>query len=257
MPEVSRMTPNAEIEKRTENATAFQEIVAFRRSNRSFDPNIPVPESVIENGIRQAQLSPNSSNLQLWEFHWIHSPEALEKFVPLCLNQQAARTAQEMLVFVTRRDLWRKRAAWNLERVKEGIKGEPNGLQKSGLRYYGKLIPFLYAHDPLGFMALIHRLISFFLGLRKPFYRTAGVAGLRIVAHKSCALAAQTFMLSMASEGFHTCPMEGFDELRVKRALNLPRGAEINMIVAVGRGTEKGEWGPRHRVPTEEVVFVH
>jgi hypothetical protein len=50
--------------------------------------------------------------------------------------------------------------------------------------------------------------------------------------------------------------MEGFDELRVKRALGLPRGAEINMIISVGKGTEAGVWGPRFRVPNEEVIFV-
>jgi nitroreductase len=64
-------------------------------------------------------------------------------------------------------------------------------------------------------------------------------------------------MLSIAAEGLHTCPMEGFDEKRVKRALNLPRGAEINMIIAVGKGTEHGVWGQRFRVPNEEVIFVH
>ena len=32
-------------------------------------------------------------------------------------------------------------------------------------------------------------------------------------------------------------------------------GAEINMIVSVGKGTDKGVWGPRYRVPYEEVVF--
>jgi nitroreductase len=64
-------------------------------------------------------------------------------------------------------------------------------------------------------------------------------------------------MLSIAAEGFHTCPMEGFDEKRVKKALNLPRGAEINMIISVGLGTEPGIWGPRMRVPNEEVIFTY
>jgi nitroreductase len=50
--------------------------------------------------------------------------------------------------------------------------------------------------------------------------------------------------------------MEGFDAVRVKRALGLPSGAEINMIIAVGKGTEAGVWGPRFRVPYEEVVVV-
>jgi nitroreductase len=38
----------------------------------------------------------------------------------------------------------------------------------------------------------------------------------RIVAHKSCGLAAQTFMVAMANEEYDTCPMEGFDSKRVK-----------------------------------------
>jgi nitroreductase len=48
--------------------------------------------------------------------------------------------------------------------------------------------------------------------------------------------------------------MEGFDANRVKKALNLPCGAEINMIIGVGKGTEQGVWGPRNRVAFEEVV---
>jgi len=95
------------------------------------------------------------------------------------------------------------------------------------------------------------------MGAWKPFYRPGGRAEQRIVAHKSCALAAQTFMLSLAAEGFHSCPMEGLDRVRVRKFLGLPRGAEINMAIAVGLGTEAGVWGPRFRVPLEEVVHVH
>jgi nitroreductase len=233
----------------------FQRIIEFRRSNRSFDPNVKVPEEIIRLSLERAILSPNSSNMQLWEFYWISSEKALKEFIPLCLNQQAARTAKQMVVFVTRKDKWRERAKWNLERVKETIQGEPSKLQKGGLNYYGKIMPLLYKNDIFGFYSLVRRSISFFMGLRKPFFRTGGSANQRIMAHKSCALAAQTFMLSIAAEGFHSCPMEGFDEKRVKRALSLPRGAEINMIISVGLGTEDGIWGDRFRVPYEEVVF--
>lgn len=104
-------------------------------------------------------------------------------------------------------------------------------------------------------MNFVKRIISFFVGLTRPFFRSGGSAQQRIMVHKSCALAAQTFMLSIAAEGFHSCPMEGFDEQWVKRALGLPRGAEINMIISVGKGTEAGIWGPRFRVPNEEVIM--
>lgn len=239
------------------HAQEFQEIVEFRRSNRSFDPAIRVPDDVIQKSLERAVLSPNSSNMQLWAFHWIQSKPELEKFVPLCLDQRAAKSAQHLVVFVTRKDLWKQRAKWNLEKIKETIVGEPNKLQKASLNYYGKLMPLVYSSDPIGFMTLIRKSISFFMGLRKPFYRSGGSASQRIVVHKSCALAAQTFMLSIAAEGYHSCPMEGFDEKRVKKALSLPRGAEINMIIAVGKGTEEGVWGPRFRVPNEDVIFKH
>ncbi|MCX8486992.1 MAG: nitroreductase family protein, partial [Crocinitomicaceae bacterium] len=221
----------------------FQRIIEYRRSNRKFDANTPVPNEVIQTSIERAILSPNSSNMQLWEFHWIQSKEMLETFVPLCLGQSAAQTAQQMVGFVTRKDKWKSRAKWNLDMVKASVVGEPDKAQKMGMNYYGKIMPIVYTNDPFGFMSLLRRSISFFAGLRKPFVRTGGSANQRVGVHKSCALAAQTFMLSIAAEGFHTCPMEGFDEKRVKQALKLPRGAEINMIISVGLGTEPGIWG--------------
>lgn len=235
--------------------TDFQKIIEFRMSNRSFDPTVVVPKEVIQVSLERAILSPNSSNMQLWEFYWIESKEALAEMVPLCLGQGAAATANQMVVFVTRKDKWRMRANWNVDRIKETIKGEPNTQQKNAIKYYAKLMPLIYSNDPFGLMTLLRKSISFFMGLRKPFVRSGGIALQRISVHKSCALAAQTFMLSIAAEGFHTCPMEGFDAKRVKHALHLPSGAEINMIVAVGLGTEAGVWGKRNRVPFEEVVF--
>ena len=241
----------------SEIAGLFHQIVELRRSNRKFDPEVEVPEEVIRRALENAVLSPNSSNMQLWEFHWLKSPEWIQRFTPLCLGQNAARTAKHLVVFVTRRDKWRERAQWNREQIKVATKNQSPSLQKKGLDYYGKVMPLVYARDPLGVMTLMRRSISFFMGLFRPFYRAGGSAMQRIVVHKSCALAAQTFMLSIAAEGFHTCPMEGFDEVRAKRALGLPHGAEINMIIAVGKGTEAGVWGPRVRVPINEVIFEH
>jgi nitroreductase len=63
-------------------------------------------------------------------------------------------------------------------------------------------------------------------------------------------------MLSIASADFDSCPMEGYDEKRVRKALGLPCGAEINMIIGIGKGTAEGIWSPRVRVPYEEVVFT-
>lgn len=235
--------------------TEFQRIVEFRRSNRGFDPKVAVPDEVIKISLERAILSPNSSNMQLWEFYWLSTPEAIEAMTPICLNQRAASTAKQMVVFVTRKDKWKSRALWNLNLIKQNIVGKPDKGQEKSLNYYGKIMPFVYANDPFGILTFARKVMSFFMGLNKPFFRLGGSASQRITAHKSCALAAQTFMLSIAAEGFHTCPMEGFDELRLKRYLKLPKGAEINMVVSVGMGTEAGVWGKRNRLAFDEVVF--
>ena len=91
------------------------------------------------------------------------------------------------------------------------------------------------------------------MGLFKPIYREVRGKDMRVVAHKSAALAAQTFMLSMAAEGYDTCPMEGSDTWRVKKVIGLPLGAEINMIISCGIRKEEGVYGQRFRVPFEEV----
>ena len=238
------------------NHSYFDDIIQRRRSNRKFDTNVVVPNEVIERSLQRAILSPNSSNMQLWEFYWLQSETEKTKFHSLCLNQNAAKTAAHLIVFVTRKDYWKKRAEWNVATARKNIVGEPTPIQKKILDYYTKLMPIAYSSDWLGITNSIKQLISFCIGLFKPFYRMGGKADQRIKVHKSCALAAQTFMLSITAEGYDTCPMEGFDALRVRKALQLPCGAEINMIVAVGKGTDAGIWGSRNRVPYEAVVLV-
>ena len=235
---------------------SFDEIIQKRRSNRKFDPNVEVPDQVIQKSLERAILSPNSSNMQLWEFYWIKDPALQKDFHEYCLNQNAARTAKQLVVFVTRQDHWKQRVQWHLELIKKGITGASTPSQDKLMTYYGKLMPLAYGTDQFGFLSFIRRSLSGLIGAFRPMTRMKGRADQRITVHKSCALAAQTFMLSIAAEGFESCPMEGFDAVRVKKALGLPPMAEVNMIISVGKGTEAGIWGERNRVPYEQVVII-
>jgi nitroreductase len=162
-----------------------------------------------------------------------------------------------MIAFVTRRDLWKLRMEWHKKNIESEIKnGIPDKYQKRMLNYYTKIVPFAYSNDWFGLMGFLRWVVSNGISLFRPMTRMAGINDTRIVVHKSCALAAQTFMLSIAAEGYESCPMEGFDQVRARKALGLPRQAEIGMIVSVGKGTEKGIWGKRLRVPYDEVVKV-
>ena len=227
-----------------------------RRSNRKFDRNEPVPDEVVEHSLQLAALSPNSSNMQLWEFVWIRSDDMKSLMIPLCLGQQAASTASHLVAFVTRGDLWKSRAQWNLSQVPQAETERDEKRNKLMRKYYGTLMPLVYRTDLLGISTLIRRLFTGTVGLFRPFMRMGKAGDRRVILHKSCALAAQTFMMAITAAGYDTCPMEGIDRSRVARALNLPRGAEVSMIVAVGKGTEAGIYGERKRVPLNEVIRI-
>ena len=232
------------------------EAIKHRRSVRIYDAKKPIESKIVKECLELATLAPNSSNMQLWEFHHISSKEIIAKIAPFCFNQNAAKTAQELVVFVTRKDLWRKRSKANLEMIDKLFPPTPNnqksGREKTIRNYYGKIIPFAYI-DFLGILGYIKFVLVSAIGIFKPIYRQVKNSDMRIVAHKTCGLAAENFMISMAAKGYDTCPMEGSDTLRVKKLLNLPFGAEINMIVSCGIRDEKGVYGERFRVPFNEI----
>ena len=231
-----------------------EEAINYRRSVRIYDPEKKIDSALVKKCIYQASLAPNSSNMQLWEFYHITSKETIQKIVPLCFNQNAARTAEELVIFVTRKDLWKKRKNSNLQMIDSVFppkpKTEQSSREKVSRNYYGKLIPFAYS-DFLGILGFLKYLMILVIGIFKPIFREVRNSDMRIVAHKTCALAAENFMLSMAAEGYDTCPMEGSDTWRVKKVLNLPRGAEINMIVSCGIRKPEGVYGERFRIPFE------
>lgn len=238
-----------------ESAQVFDQIVNERRSVRVYDAEAAFDHDAVRRSIERAILAPNSSNMQLWEFYHIKSPEALKKVAWMCMNQKAAKTARELVVIVTRRDLWRNRQQALLKEIETVYEGKTDKGAKRAIGYYKKLIPKYYFSDPLDIWGIIKKMIFFFVGLKRPMVRHGNRADIRISVHKSAALAAQNFMMSMKAEGYDTCPMEGMDAKRIKKFLDLPRKAEINMVIGCGPGAKEGVYSERFRIPNDQVVF--
>lgn len=235
----------------TNDIATLRKIIHERRSIRLFDTNQSIPFDVIKEALSLAQLAPNSSNLQLWEFYHITTPELRKDMAAACLGQKAATSANSLVVFAVRPDFWRKHATLNYHHLTSVSQDER--AKKMVKNYYTKIIPFLYRQDPIGVMTLIRRISSLLLGLKGPIFRQISATDMRIVAHKSCALAAENFMLAMKASGYDTCPMEGFDSKRVKELLKLPEKAEINMVIGCGVGKKEGIYGERYRVDFESI----
>lgn len=237
---------------------SLQETLEYRRSVRYFDEAKELDTEKVKRCIELATLAPNSSNMQLWEFYHITDPGMMKKISHACLDQRATETAKQIVVFVTRRDLHRKHSKAILEFEKGNIaRYSPPERQekrwKNRLVYYNRVMPFLYSRF-LGLLGLLRKILARSISLFRPMVTTVSESDVRVVVHKTCGLAAQTFMIAMAEIGYDTCPLEGFDSRRVKRLLKLPRSAEINMVIPCGirKGT-LGIWGERFRVPFEEV----
>ncbi|RDI56164.1 nitroreductase family protein [Flavobacterium glaciei] len=239
------------------NEKSVSEAIKYRRSVRVFK-NEAIDTEKVKECIHLATLAPTSSNMQLWEFYHVVSPEIIQEIAKASFDQNAAKTAQQLVVIVARKDLWRKRVQSNIDYLKTQYGNKPateySKREKFALNYYQKIIPTLY-FDFLGIIGMLKFLIFQVIGIFKPIYRQARQSDMRIVAHKSAGLAAQNFMLSMAAVNYDTCPMEGFDSLRVKKILHLSASAEINMILGCGIRDEKGVYGERFRIPFEETYI--
>lgn len=229
-------------------AQAFQYVVESRRSIRKFDGQ-PVPPEIVRACLRLAMLAPNSSNLQPWMFYWVRTPALRERLVPVCMGQQAARTAGELIAVVARTGTWRTHA-------REMLTAWPGGNPpKIARTYYETLAPIMYTQGIVGEVGLIKRAIFAAIGAFRPMLRgPASRADMRVWAVKSTALAAENLMLAFRAHGYDTCPMEGFDESRARRLLKIPRDGIITMILAAGKAAPGGIYQEQFRFPTERFI---
>ena len=230
----------------------FFEALNKRRSVRKFT-NTEVPEAVMKKCLKASLLAPNSSNLQPWEFYWIRNNEKKEEVIHACFSQNAAKTAKEIVIAVSRIDTWKRNRNFIIEEYKKQKKFIPI-IDK----YYNKLIPFVYYHDRFGIAGIVKRIIFIFINIfgyfkvvpRGPIYKHE----LFETVTKTTALACQNFMMALVSEGFDSCPMEGFDEKKIKKILKLNWACHVVMIFGIGKADEKGIYGERYRINEDLVI---
>ena len=224
----------------------FFEAVGKRRSIRKYTSK-PVPSEVIQRALDAALLAPNSSNMQTWGFYWVRTAGKKESLIQACLSQGAARTAQELVVITAEPSRWKRNRRELVRLLREGKAPE------FMFPYYEKLIPFLYGFQ---WISPLKWLLFNAVGLFRPMSRRPWSHRDRSeVSIKSAALASENFMLAITAQGFDTCPMEGFDESRVKRILGLGFGDRVVMVISVGEADrERGLWGPQIRFPRDWAI---
>ena len=238
--------------KETAPATNFEEfekIVRSRRSVRIYTEE-KIPDDVVEKCLQMGLLAPNSSNLQTWGFYWIQNEDKKAQLIDFCFSQPTAKTASALIVCVARPHLWRA----NCRRMQEHFK--KHEAPKSAHLYYQKIAPFMYTMGLIGELGLLKKFLFFIGGLFRPMPRhPVSFSGLQEWAVKTTALACENIMLSFRAQGYDTCPMEGFDEARVKKLLNLKYRDKVVMVISAGRRDENGIYSPTIRFDSK--LFIH
>ena len=242
--------------KNDKTEMSLQDILDHRHAVRHYDPAQPIDAGVVKKCIELASLAPTSSNMQLWEAFHVTDKTVLDKLAHACLDQRSARSAQQIVVFVTRQSLYKQHAKAILDAAMDDInRNSPEEKKEKHMKlqtaYYAKLIPFIYFRC-FGLWGLVRKVLAQCIGLSRPIMRQVSEGDVRVCVHKSCALVAQTFMLAMSEAGYDTCPLEGFDSRLVKKALNLPYDTEINMVITCGIRMPDGVRG-RYRLPFSEM----
>lgn len=231
--------------------TPFKAVVTSRRSVRAFT-DTHISDQVLNDCLDMALLAPNSSNLQPWQFFVIDTPFIKKQVVKFCMNQNAARTANRLIVVVARTDNW-------FQHAKDNITFYPvQPVPKVVKTYYQRLMPLNFLRGPLNILSPAKWMLAKTLrqtrgAIIEPVYRDAHLIEW---AKSNTMLAAQNFMLALRAYGFDSCPMGGFDEPQLKALLHLSDQHHVVMVIAAGERSEDALYAPQYRFDRDRFIKV-
>jgi len=230
------------------------EAIFRRRAIKVFDP-VEIPSETREQILNAARVAPSSFNIQPYRLYWVQSPDMLKNAARLCMGQKPAITASALVVAVADIASWKATAQGELAWMRTAGFSREKISQAEERAKWGKwffLQGWFGVFGALKLLAL--RVVHLWMITGKP---PVARKGMFKWATKSGALACANLMIAAEALGLNTCPMEGFDDLRLSKFLGLsPRKHEIIMVIAVGKKSAQHEDRPQWRRPFDATVKV-
>ncbi len=192
------------------------EAIENRRSVKHYDPEHKMTEEEIKKLMSTAMLSPTSFNMQNWRFVVVTDKEQREKIKDAAWGQEQVSNASILIVVCA--DL-------------KSHSKEPERYWKDAPKEAAdKLVPMI-----------------------RQFYE--GKEQLqRDEAMRSGGIASQTIMVAAKEMGYDSCPMIGFDPVKVSELINLPADHTTVMLITVGKAI-KPAWPRPGQLSYDEVVI--
>ena len=192
------------------------ETIRNRRSIKHYDVNHRLTSQEENQLIELAMQAPSSFNIQHWRLVKVSDPDLRKQIRAAAADQPQVTEAS--LLYVITADL----KAWEKD-PKRYWRNAPQPVQEM-------LVPWM-----------------------KPFYE--GKEQLqRDEAMRSVGFFTQTLMLAAKAMGYDSCPMIGFDAVRVAELINLPKDHVIGMMVVIGKAI-KPAWPKPGMLEMSEVLI--
>ncbi|HEY5707272.1 MAG TPA: nitroreductase family protein [Terrimicrobiaceae bacterium] len=223
----------------------FEGLARKRRATRHFLQQ-PLERALVERLLRTAQWAPSGYNLQPTRFVVVGDRLSRSCILRACMNQKPVEEAPVVIVFAGDHH-----ASNRLEETLESdlASGAITGDYADFLR---KIVRLMFEQGPLGLNWLWKATLIPLARVFVPIPQMMAVHK-RFWLAKQAMLCAMNFMLAAEAAGLRTVPIEGFDTVRLRRALDLPRSWEPILVVPVGYATA----GPakKTRLPLERVTL--
>ena len=238
-----------------DNMSEILDIILRRRAVKVFDP-VDISVETRDQILKAASVAPSSFNSQPYRFYWVQSPEKLKRAARLCFGQKPAATASALVVAVADIASWRETAQAEIAWMRTAGCFSAEKIAEAEKRM--KLGKWFFLQGWFGIFGILKLMILRTIHLwtitgtipvaRKGMFKWAG---------KSAALACANLMIAAEALGLNTCPMEGFDDLRLAQLVGLsPKNHEILMVIAIGKKSAEHLDRPQWRRPLESTVTV-
>ena len=168
-----------------------------RRSVKQYDPSFRLSADEIETLLSLTLLSPTSFNIQNWRFVVVDDEDLKTQLRQASWNQAQVTEASHVILVCADLKAWDKAPERYWANASQEVQNA--------------LVPMI-----------------------KKFYAVDAQLE-RDEAMRSVGIASQTLMLAAKSMGYDTCPMIGFDPVKVAELIHLPADHVIGMMIVVGK----------------------
>lgn len=194
----------------------FLDTVNQRRSVKHYDSSAVMSDAEFKQMMETVLLSPTSYNIQHWRFVRIQDRKLRAAIQEAAWGQTQVSEASELILICADIDAWKDRPE----------------------RYWAEA-------DTATQDMLLPMIADFYTG-NEQLQRDEAI--------RSCAIAAQTLMLTAKSMDYDSNPMIGFDCDEVARLIKLPKNHLISMMVVVGKAARASK--PRGgQLPLADVLI--